>query len=171
MGVIRGEVQDAATGERLAGVTVVVGSPTHGARETVVSDPHGDFEISRAPAGNYTVIVLHRGRVVAERTVMVASDTVTTADFTADPTAVPAPAGSGHVTGAACLADTECASGVCEGRGCTDDQPGVCVGEAICVTADREYLGCDGKVFNAPWDCPRRRFATTLTPPIQMRSR
>lgn len=61
--------------------------------------------------------------------------------------------------GAACLDASDCASGVCEGLGCTDDQPGVCVARARACTKDlRPYCGCDGATFRTSGSCPGRRY-------------
>jgi hypothetical protein len=66
----------------------------------------------------------------------------------------------GEPDGAPCLVGPECASGVCEGEGCTDDRPGTCAPRARACTRDlRQYCGCDGKTFGASGTCPGRRFA------------
>ncbi len=66
----------------------------------------------------------------------------------------------GRPDGAACLISTECASGVCEGEGCTEDRPGTCApGSRACTRDLRQYCGCDGKTFGASGSCPGRRFA------------
>jgi hypothetical protein len=63
--------------------------------------------------------------------------------------------------GQSCLLDTECSSGFCEGQGCGEDQPGVCVGSMRRCTRDlRPYCGCDGKTFMASGTCPNRRYAS-----------
>jgi hypothetical protein len=63
--------------------------------------------------------------------------------------------------GAACLGSDECTSGVCEGEGCGDAQPGKCMPRARGCTRDlRTYCGCDGKTFRASGSCPGRRFAS-----------
>lgn len=63
--------------------------------------------------------------------------------------------------GASCLAASECASGICEGEGCGDDQPGTCQPSSRMCTRDlRQYCGCDGETFGASGSCPGRRFAT-----------
>ena len=63
--------------------------------------------------------------------------------------------------GAACLVPQECASGICEGEGCTDDRPGVCAARSRACTRDlRQYCGCDGKTFGASGTCPGRRFTS-----------
>jgi hypothetical protein len=69
------------------------------------------------------------------------------------------PAG-GKPDGAACLAGPECASGICEGEGCTEERPGACAPRSRACTKDlRQYCGCDGKTFGASGTCPGRRFA------------
>ncbi|HSK03730.1 MAG TPA: hypothetical protein VK932_20900 [Kofleriaceae bacterium] len=84
------------------------------------------------------------------------------------PSTPPAPEGgepgaepvAGRPDGAACLISSECASGVCEGEGCTDDRPGTCAPRSRACTKDlRQYCGCDGKTFGASGSCPGRRFA------------
>ena len=63
--------------------------------------------------------------------------------------------------GAACLAASDCASGVCEGQGCGADAPGVCAAKARACTRDlRPYCGCDGATFRASGSCPGRRYAS-----------
>jgi hypothetical protein len=62
--------------------------------------------------------------------------------------------------GAACLAGGDCSSGVCEGLGCGDDAPGVCVTAHRACTRDyHAYCGCDGQTFNASGSCPGQRYA------------
>jgi hypothetical protein len=66
----------------------------------------------------------------------------------------------GEPDGAPCLVGPECASGVCEGEGCSDDRPGTCAPRSRACTKDlRQYCGCDGKAFGASGTCPGRRFA------------
>ncbi|HWU90127.1 MAG TPA: hypothetical protein VN253_22845, partial [Kofleriaceae bacterium] len=68
----------------------------------------------------------------------------------------------GSPDGAACLTEADCASGICEGEGCTDDQPGLCKPVTRACTRDlRPYCGCDGKRFDASGSCPGRRYAAT----------
>src|SRR5689334_857570 len=68
---------------------------------------------------------------------------------TEQPPPTPTIAGSGaQADGGPCLADTECASGVCEGQGCAADQPGACAPKTRGCTRDRrQYCGCDGITF------------------------
>ncbi|MBP8811985.1 MAG: hypothetical protein KBG48_31465 [Kofleriaceae bacterium] len=71
-----------------------------------------------------------------------------------------APAAAAKPDGAACLAATECASGVCEGQGCGPEAPGVCAPAQRGCTRDlRAYCGCDGQTFRASGSCPGQRFA------------
>jgi hypothetical protein len=59
-----------------------------------------------------------------------------------------------------CASDDQCASGVCEGQGCGDDETGLCVPTGRMCTADvREYCGCNGTTFTASGSCPGRRYA------------
>lgn len=63
--------------------------------------------------------------------------------------------------GAACLAATDCTSGVCEGQGCGTSTPGVCAPKSRRCTRDRRaYCGCDGKTFFGSGTCPGQRYAT-----------
>lgn len=72
----------------------------------------------------------------------------------------PAPAPTPLPPGSACLAATDCASGLCEGEGCADDTPGICVDPMRACTRDlRPYCGCDGESFFTSGSCPNRRFA------------
>ncbi|MGE0395456.1 MAG: hypothetical protein AB7T06_01925 [Kofleriaceae bacterium] len=63
--------------------------------------------------------------------------------------------------GASCLKGEDCASGVCEGEGCGDDQPGTCAPAQRGCTKDlRAYCGCDGKTFKTSGSCPKQRYAS-----------
>ena len=58
-----------------------------------------------------------------------------------------------------CRSSADCASGVCEGVGCDDDHPGLCVQLARACTRDlRPYCGCDGQTFFSGGNCPMRRY-------------
>ena len=81
---------------------------------------------------------------------------------------VPAPAppeappedAAGSALGAACLAAADCASGVCEGEGCDEASPGVCVAaDRRCTLDNRPFCGCDDATFQASSRCPGRRYA------------
>lgn len=62
--------------------------------------------------------------------------------------------------GQACRGAEECRSGICEGQGCGDDEPGTCAATGRMCTLDlRPYCGCDGQSFEASSSCPGRRFA------------
>jgi|SRR5690606_1073818 len=62
--------------------------------------------------------------------------------------------------GEPCLVGEECESGVCEGQGCGDDQPGRCApAERRCSTRGAEFCGCEGDTFSAATDCPGQRYA------------
>lgn len=68
---------------------------------------------------------------------------------------------AGKPDGAACLDGAECAGGTCEGQGCGDDAPGVCVSsQRVCTMDLRQYCGCDGQTFNGSGSCPNRRYAS-----------
>jgi hypothetical protein len=77
-----------------------------------------------------------------------------------DPSTVSAPGEGSKPDGESCLAATECASGVCEGEGCGDDQPGTCMPTSRMCTRDRrEFCGCDGATFYSSSKCPGARFS------------
>jgi len=62
--------------------------------------------------------------------------------------------------GTPCRAASDCASGVCEGEGCGDDQPGTCMAAARSCTRDYQtYCGCDGQTFKGSGSCPGQRYA------------
>ncbi len=70
--------------------------------------------------------------------------------------APPAP----RADGAACLAATECKSGVCEGQGCGADVPGACAPARRGCTRDRRpYCGCDGATFYSSGSCAGQRYS------------
>lgn len=61
--------------------------------------------------------------------------------------------------GGACSAAGDCASGVCEGKGCDGSGP-VCVAKARMCTKDlRAYCGCDGRTFRTSGSCAGRPYA------------
>jgi hypothetical protein len=61
--------------------------------------------------------------------------------------------------GHACLSGDECASGICEGRGCDDKSQGQCVeARRICPHNRVPFCGCDGKTFFESSACPKRRY-------------
>ncbi|HEY4241524.1 MAG TPA: hypothetical protein VGM88_17000 [Kofleriaceae bacterium] len=69
------------------------------------------------------------------------------------------PDANGKPDGSQCLASIECASGVCEGQGCTNDKPGTCASKSrICTMDMRPYCGCDNKGFTSSSTCPGRRY-------------
>lgn len=73
---------------------------------------------------------------------------------------------AGKADGTTCLVGPECASGVCEGEGCSVDKPGVCAPAQRACTRDlRQYCGCDGKSFGASGTCPGRRYAAKQSCP------
>lgn len=60
--------------------------------------------------------------------------------------------------GAACRIGADCASGICEGKGCGDNN-GRCAAQArVCTRDFASYCGCDGKTFNGSGSCPGRRY-------------
>jgi hypothetical protein len=83
----------------------------------------------------------------------------------ADPGDTAAPA-DGRSVGSACVANEDCASGICEGEGCTPDAPGLCVDpQRMCTRDLQAYCDCDGESFHASGSCPVRRFAHRGTCP------
>ena len=71
-----------------------------------------------------------------------------------------APASTGGAEGASCLSGSDCASGVCEGAGCGDDQPGTCAAAQRACTRDyAAYCGCDGQTFHGSGSCPGQRYS------------
>jgi hypothetical protein len=80
----------------------------------------------------------------------------------AEPDAAPVPIDAApalRADGESCFAATDCASGVCEGQGCGDQQPGTCAPAQRACTRDlRPYCGCDGKTFRTSGSCPGRRY-------------
>lgn len=81
-------------------------------------------------------------------------------DVDPTPPSTPPPPEGKKADGMACLIGDECESGVCEGEGCGESQPGRCMPRARGCTRDlRTYCGCDGKTFQASGSCPGRRFS------------
>jgi hypothetical protein len=77
------------------------------------------------------------------------------------PQPVPPAAGAKVADGGACLFAAECASDICEGQGCSNDEPGRCGSRARMCTQDVEtFCGCDGRTFQGSGSCPRVRFAS-----------
>jgi len=73
-GAIQGVVRDAATGEPLAGVTIIVTSPVLEQTQSAISDENGYYKVIDLPPGNYTttfyyadVTIEHSGLAVSER--------------------------------------------------------------------------------------------------------
>jgi hypothetical protein len=61
---------------------------------------------------------------------------------------------------ARCLHPTDCASGVCEGLGCTDSEPGTCAPvQRTCRLDQAWYCDCDGDTHGGSSDCPGVRYA------------
>lgn len=90
--------------------------------------------------------------------------------------AIDAAALAQRADGERCTTGTDCVSGVCEGQGCGDAQPGTCAPAQRACTKDlRPYCGCDGTTFHASGSCPGRRYqaegecptATPTPPPLR----
>ncbi len=66
-----------------------------------------------------------------------------------------------------CLQSSDCGDGmICEGQGCDDDQPGVCVASARACTRDlKPYCGCDGTTFLSSGSCPGQRYQAAMPCP------
>ena len=54
-GAIQGGVTDGKTGEKLAGVTVIVTSPALAQTQTAITDENGQYQIGQLPPGDYLV--------------------------------------------------------------------------------------------------------------------
>src|SRR5512139_1338376 len=54
-GAIQGVITDSKSGEKLAGVTVTVTSPSLQGAQTAITDENGFFKISELPPGEYLV--------------------------------------------------------------------------------------------------------------------
>src|SRR6478735_2622671 len=54
-GAIKGGVVDAKTGEKLAGVTVIVTSPAISQTQTAITDENGTYQVGQLPPGDYLV--------------------------------------------------------------------------------------------------------------------
>ncbi len=65
-GAIQGVVKDKATGEPLAGVTVVATSPALQGEQTAITDEHGAYRIDNLPPGTY-VVTFYYSDVTIER--------------------------------------------------------------------------------------------------------
>lgn len=74
----------------------------------------------------------------------------------------PASGGPGKLgTNSPCRTGTECASGICEGKGCGEDALGRCSSATgrICPTDLVLYCSCDGQTFEGSSGCPGQRYA------------
>ena len=77
----------------------------------------------------------------------------------AAPPSPKAPSDASVPDGGTCLTSAACASGTCEGQGCTDDAPGTCVPEMRRCTRDRRpYCGCDGETLWGSSTCVNARY-------------
>jgi hypothetical protein len=65
-GAIQGQIFDDATGEALAGVTVVVTSPVLQSAQTAISDENGVYKIAELPPGSY-LVTFYFARLIIER--------------------------------------------------------------------------------------------------------
>ena len=65
-GTLEGTLEDQATGERLAGVTVIVTGGTLDAPQAAISDEQGFYTVGGLPAGDY-VVTFYYGDVTSER--------------------------------------------------------------------------------------------------------
>src|SRR5580765_4672638 len=54
-GAVQGQVTDANTGEKLAGVTVIATSPAMQGTQTAITDENGFYKINELPPGEYLV--------------------------------------------------------------------------------------------------------------------
>lgn len=83
-GSIGGTIRDAATGNAIQDAVVKAGGAL-----TANSNSQGQYSIPGLAAGQYTLTVLHDGHYISKRTVTVAANATTTADFGL--VAIPAP--------------------------------------------------------------------------------
>jgi outer membrane receptor protein involved in Fe transport len=70
-GAIQGQISDAASGEHVAGVTVVVSSPVLQGTQTAFSDDNGFYKISELPPGDYLVTFYYNQTTVQRSAVNV----------------------------------------------------------------------------------------------------
>ena len=54
-GAIQGVVKDGKTGDKLAGVTVIITSPAISQTQTAITDENGFFQVGALPPGDYLV--------------------------------------------------------------------------------------------------------------------
>jgi len=76
-GKVAGQVSDAKTGERLAGVTVVASSPTLHGTQTAITDESGSYVLGDLPAGTYQ-LAFYYSDVTVERSNVAVSKGKTT---------------------------------------------------------------------------------------------
>jgi outer membrane receptor protein involved in Fe transport len=81
-GAIQGQVSDAASGEHLAGVTIVATSPVLQGSQTAISDEHGFYKITELPPGSY-LITFYYNQATIERSGVNVGVNKTTAVFQA----------------------------------------------------------------------------------------
>src|SRR5574337_1139248 len=65
-GAIQGQVTDANSGEKLAGVTVIVTSPAMQGTQTAISDENGFYKIAELPPGEY-LVTFYYAHITLER--------------------------------------------------------------------------------------------------------
>jgi outer membrane receptor protein involved in Fe transport len=76
-GAIQGQITDADSGEKLAGVTVVVSSPALQGTQTAISDESGQYKLSELPPGTYLVTFYINRLTIERRDVNVGVDKTT----------------------------------------------------------------------------------------------
>jgi Carboxypeptidase regulatory-like domain len=76
-GVVRGQISDTQTGEKLPGVTVVATSPSLQGSQTAITDENGFYSIPDLPPGQYTVTMYYADVQVQRAGIAVGANKVT----------------------------------------------------------------------------------------------
>jgi hypothetical protein len=76
-GAIEGTVADSNTGEKLAGVTVIVTSPQLLQTQTAITDENGAYQVGQLPAGEYLVTFYYADITVERSGIQVGIDKTT----------------------------------------------------------------------------------------------
>lgn len=71
----------------------------------------------------------------------------------------PAEPDAGGAMQVACVSDSDCPDGVCEGMGCGDTAGACRTDYGGCFRDAVDYCGCDGDTFRASSNCPASRYA------------
>ncbi len=76
-GAIQGTITDAKTGEKLAGVTVIVTSPALSQTQTAITDENGTYQVAQLPPGDYLVTFYYADITVERSGIHVGIDKTT----------------------------------------------------------------------------------------------